>query len=620
MSLKSGFLTLFLLLLTLGVFAQNKPFGGGTFYTVSGNVQAEGANLAGATVVLLFDGSIVESTTTDAFGDYSLNALESFSYTASVYKDGHNFNPSHQNIVNIQSNQTVNFQNGIRLCIPAPFGQTGENFCQDSTVTPRSVIDNGKIAFEIFGNAFAVNADGTNQMQVPPAGSFPSWSFDGTKLLSNRTTSLDPDQEIYITNADSSAHRQITFNFVNDYKAKFSPDGTRAVFYRLFNTSNIQIFTINTDSPNNGINEIQLTNDTNCINQDPVYSPDGAKIAFSKRCEDSQFSGIYTMNTDGSAPFQLTSGSVDLSPTWRPDGSRIVFIRDGNLWFVNASGSSVVQMTFAFQPIYFSPVYSPDGTKIAFSRSPDSLSFQEIYTFNPETTEEIRLTTSQIPFNKEYPSWQRILRTVAATLQGGLSLTFTNVTNGGNSVATPIELNSAGALPSGFQYIAQSVAYDVRTSANYTGEIEVCFDLPGITDENLFNSLVIFHNENGELVDRTTSRDFPTRRICATTTNLSPFVVAAPLAPLAANVSIAGRVLTNSGESLRNAVVVLTDSAGVSRSARTNAFGYFRFEEVEAGQNYIIEIRSKQAQFNPQIIAVSEDITDLEFIAIGQNQ
>ena len=581
--------------------------GGGTFYAVSGNVRADGVNLENAAVVLLFDSNIVESTTTDANGNYSLNALEGFSYTASVYKDGYNFNPSYQILNNVQTNLTVNFLNGTLLCAPAS--------CQNAVITPVSTIENGKIAFEMFSSTFAIDPDGTNQMQLPPAGAFPSWSPDGTKLLYNRTTSFDPDHEIYITNADGTGNRQITINFVNDYKAQWSPDGTRAVFFRFFNSSDIEIFTINTDSPNNGINEVQLTNDATCINRDPSYSPDGAKIVFAKFCENENLTGIYTMDAaDGENEFQLTSGGLDLSPAWRPDGNRIIFVRDGDFWTVNPSGTGAIQQTFDLQFDYFSPVYSPDGTKIAFSRAASQIGFREIYTLNPFSGEQIRLTNSEQ--NKEYPSWQKVIADVSVTLVGGLNLTFSNVTNAGNTVATPIEPNSAGALPSGFRLIPESFANDIRTSANFTGETEICFDVMNINDPQFFTELVIFHNENGALVDRTSSRDFDARRICATTASVSPFVLAAPDAPSAASVTVAGRILTNNGNGLANATVFMTDSFGNIRSARTSSFGYYSFEEVEVGQTYVFSVSSRRYAYAKQVVAINDEVNNLNFYAI----
>lgn len=168
-----------------------RPNGGGTFYSVSGNVKADGANLPNARVVLMIDGSVVESAATDADGNYSLNALEGTTYAASVYKDGFNFNPTFQILPNVQTNQTVNFQNGVRLCVSAPLGQTGGNFCQTAAETTTSTIENGKIVFERFNATYSMNANGSEQMLIPPGGGYPQWSPDGTKILYHRSpTSL----------------------------------------------------------------------------------------------------------------------------------------------------------------------------------------------------------------------------------------------------------------------------------------------------------------------------------------------------------------------------------------------------------------------------------------------
>ncbi len=84
------------------------------------------------------------------------------------------------------------------------------------------------------------------------------------------------------------------------------------------------------------------------------------------------------------------------------------------------------------------------------------------------------------------------------------------------------------------------------------------------------------------------------------------------LTPTAAAVSISGRILTNLGTGLWNAVVTLTDQTGNARQARSSSFGYFNFEDLEPGQIVIIEVRAKEYQFEPRVISVFEDISDLE--------
>jgi hypothetical protein len=92
-------------------------------------------------------------------------------------------------------------------------------------------------------------------------------------------------------------------------------------------------------------------------------------------------------------------------------------------------------------------------------------------------------------------------------------------------------------------------------------------------------------------------------------------IVYSTLGPTAANVSVSGRVTSSSGRGLARAAVILTDANGSVRSAMTNDFGYFRFSEVGAGQTYIVSVRAKGYIIEPQVISLSDEMTDLNFIA-----
>ncbi|MGH9947716.1 MAG: FG-GAP-like repeat-containing protein, partial [Pyrinomonadaceae bacterium] len=83
----------------------------------------------------------------------------------------------------------------------------------------------------------------------------------------------------------------------------------------------------------------------------------------------------------------------------------------------------------------------------------------------------------------------------------------------------------------------------------------------------------------------------------------------------AANVSVSGRVLTADGRGLRNAIVTLTDQQGVTRRSITSSFGYYRFEDIEAGQTYVVAVSSKRYQFTPRVISVTDELNDLNFTA-----
>lgn len=76
----------------------------------------------------------------------------------------------------------------------------------------------------------------------------------------------------------------------------------------------------------------------------PAVSPDGSKVAFVLNRE------IFVMNADGTNQLQLTENTADdTEPTWSPDGKKIAFAtnRDGNyeIYVMNADGSNPVNIT-----------------------------------------------------------------------------------------------------------------------------------------------------------------------------------------------------------------------------------------------------------------------------------
>ena len=87
-------------------------------------------------------------------------------------------------------------------------------------------------------------------------------------------------------------------------------------------------------------------------------------------------------------------------------------------------------------------------------------------------------------------------------------------------------------------------------------------------------------------------------------------------APTAANVTVSGRVQTPDGRGLTNAIVTMTDANGNDRSSRTSSFGYFRFDDIEVGQTYILQVVSKRFTFTPQVVTIQDEATEINFIAL----
>jgi hypothetical protein len=83
-----------------------------------------------------------------------------------------------------------------------------------------------------------------------------------------------------------------------------------------------------------------------------------------------------------------------------------------------------------------------------------------------------------------------------------------------------------------------------------------------------------------------------------------------------ANVSVGGRVTTSAGVGVNNAIVSLVDSgSGGRRTAITNPFGYYNFDNVATGTTYTMSVKSRFFTFTPQTVLVNDNLTNVDFVA-----
>jgi PKD repeat protein len=106
-------------------------------------------------------------------------------------------------------------------------------------------------------------------------------------------------------------------------------------------------------------------------NNQPTWSPDSLRIAFTCRFASDNSFHICVVNRDGTGLVRLTSDpSTDSSPVWSPDGTRIAFSTDrfgggSVLALMNADGSAVSPIGGSIPG--WPGSWSSDGAKIAFT-------------------------------------------------------------------------------------------------------------------------------------------------------------------------------------------------------------------------------------------------------------
>jgi Tol biopolymer transport system component len=231
------------------------------------------------------------------------------------------------------------------------------------------------------------------------------------------------DGDIWVADADGGAPRVLVGGPTMDEGPWWSRDGRRLLFVRLVD-GGAQLASVDAAG-----------NDLRVLTPDPLngltwfdWSPDGQQIVIDWNAGADGNASLALVAADGSgiiAP--LETGMASDSPTFSPDGSRILFrgIADGvpGLYTIPSMGGEVsgplatsdtTTSAYAqFRGAYdmLNPSWSPDGSRIAFVRLEDGAGADidatpwRIHVMNADGTDPRRIEVSADSDDEYGPSW-----------------------------------------------------------------------------------------------------------------------------------------------------------------------------------------------------------------------
>jgi Tol biopolymer transport system component len=257
---------------------------------------------------------------------------------------------------------------------------------------------NGRIAFVVGPDIYAMNPDGTDVKQLtnlgPDSSAFwESWSPDGKQIVFNEYRPPDFLGQLWLMNADGSNQRLLLADTdFDDERPSFTPDGNSLVFSRCrLDIEACALFQIEV----NGGSISAITNfDLGIQDFSPHYSLDD-KLTFTGVSRNGIICAIELTDSDQSLVRRLTPAPLaPRQPDWSPDGRRIAFSThcrglDGNpqneeIWVVNAKGDALRRLTNNGDEYFsgshdFHPSWSPQGDAIVFERDAPDFSSSGIF-------------------------------------------------------------------------------------------------------------------------------------------------------------------------------------------------------------------------------------------------
>jgi Tol biopolymer transport system component len=214
--------------------------------------------------------------------------------------------------------------------------------------------------------AFGLTALFVAFLVAPPAGAtFPGTNGKIAYSKSSRWTRPD----IFTIDPDGTGRIRLINTNKLDTQPVWSPDGLRIAFLRLD-----EQFILLMDADGSNVSTVLAKSDLPGVSRlaDPSWSPDGTMLAFCAETATLKWK-IYTVGIDGTGLTKLSGGSDnDCAPAWSPDGTTIAIEsfnaekNNGDIVLLAADGSTREALVTAGSTQ--APNWSPSGAELAFTR------------------------------------------------------------------------------------------------------------------------------------------------------------------------------------------------------------------------------------------------------------
>jgi TolB protein len=232
-----------------------------------------------------------------------------------------------------------------------------------------------------------------------------SWDPDGSRFIYSRLDN-DGDVDLFLRDADGSNPTRVTDTPKRDeFQVAFGPDGNQVVYQGCRNQCDLFITDLTTGT---------ATRVTETLADEiaPDWSVDDV-IVFERSPRRAGDIDIFTINPDGSDRTLLTRNRrrQDVSASWSPDGTRIVYSRCGfesgcDLFTMDPDGSGKDRITRT-KADEFGAHFSPDGRSLVVSRSRGE-TMSDLYRMRTNGRRLRRLTDTPNSFEVD-PDWQPVL-------------------------------------------------------------------------------------------------------------------------------------------------------------------------------------------------------------------